>query len=106
MSIKLKFVSFLENLLKALKEKEENNFLHDVSTEDIEDTNFEEVKIMAHNLNNKVTILSDKIIQINEKLSAMTILQEEILYSFEQNEQTEENHPKLIQTEEKKFGIN
>ena len=58
-------------------------------------------------LSTKVTVLTDQISELNERIVSMMTLQEELLYTFDQAESMEDNAVQFtVDFEGKKFGLN
>lgn len=66
-----------------------------------------ELESLVYGLSSKVTVLTDQISQLNERIVGMMTLQEELLYTIDQAETREDNTPQFtVDFEEKKFGLN
>lgn len=105
-------------LTRALEAILEDNQPSDVATDTYRKTLFEitdaektpEVKKLesiVNGLSSKVAILTDQILQLNERIVSLMTLQEEFLYTMDQAETREDNTPQFtVDFEEKKFGLN
>ena len=108
MSLKTKLVRVLESLL----DEANNSIALANSTKKTTASKYFEIQSgqnidLLKNLGARITILSDKIQQLNENVIHLTTLHEETLYMLDQVQQTEDNRPAIsIDSEEKKFQLN
>lgn len=111
MSFKTKLNQALEALIET-PEKDKTpqdeyrttlfNFIENDKTRKIQ-----ELESLVCGLSSKVTVLTDKVQQLNERIVNLTTLSEELLYTIEQTEQREDNLPVFnLNSEEKKYGLN
>lgn len=112
MSFKAKITEALETILEDVQTSTEAASIYQKTftgptTEDSSAQTIDELHSMICTLNAKMSILIDKVEELNENVVNVATLQEEMLYTFEQFEQREDNTPKLtVHSVEKKYGLN
>lgn len=118
MTLRSRFVKALEVLIsnenpKPAEKKDQNydKFLAQF-TDNSDAQKIRELQTMVYGLSSKVTMLTDKVRELNEQINNLTMLNEELLYALEQGleqaYETEEDKESSVSVnfKPKKFELN
>lgn len=115
MTLKNKFVKALEILLsdestQSLAGKKEQNYEEFLAqfTDNSEFQKIRELQSMVYGLSSKVTVLADKVNELNDQIVNLTTLNEELLYVIDQGiGQQEDNETSVsVHFKAKKYELN
>lgn len=103
MTLKSKFVKALEILLsdestQALARKKEQNYEEFLAqfTDNSDFQKIRELQSMVYGLSSKVTVLADKVNELNDQITNLTTLNEELLYVIDQEIGEQENNESSV----------
>lgn len=110
-----------QNLVKAMKtlleinNEEEvsnnndyKNLLKKFTDEDNQSRKIRELESLVYGLSSKVTVLTDKVNELNEQIIHLSTINEELLYVLENgyNQQEDNDSPVRLNFKDKKFELN
>lgn len=113
--VKKALVAFLDEAEVSNGRMVENDYFRSIfaqlGNEDNPAKKFRELEAMIFQLSSKITILVDKVHELDKQITNLTTLQEELLHTIDQGieelEQQEDNLNKSgLNFKEKKYGLN
>ena len=114
MTLRNKFVKALEVLLSNENSATSNQkatsyetFLNQFTDKHEEFQKIRELEALVYGLSAKVTVLADKVHQLNDQIVNLTTLSEELLYTLGEGDEQEDNNTSVgLHFKMKKFELN